>query len=88
MESFKIKQLKKQLDNIFGESDAGKEMKEVILKANTTGFTQEEIEQYRKQREEDLAVILERFQLPYEETKNSEVIVGVLKSNNIESKDE
>ena len=88
MESFKIKQLKKQLDNIFGESDAGKEMKEVILKANTTGFTQEEIEQYRKQREEDLAVILERFQLPYEETKKSEVIVGVLKSNNIESKDE
>lgn len=84
MESFKIKQLKKQLDNIFGESDAGKEMKEVILKANTTGFTQEEIEQYRKQREEDLAVILERFQLPYEETKKSEVIVGVLKSNNIE----
>lgn len=88
MESFRVKQLKRQLDTIFGESEAGKEMKHVVLKAQTTGFTPEEIEQYKKQREEDLAVLLERFSLPYEETIEGQVIYGELISNNIEKKDE
>lgn len=88
MESLKTKQLKKQLDNIFGDSEAGKEMKAIVLKAQTTGFTPEEVEQYKKQREEDLALLLERFSLPYEETVESQTIYGELKSNNIESKDE
>lgn len=54
MESFKVKKLKSQLDRIFGTSPQVEDMKNIILKANTTGFTEEEIEQYKKQKEEEI----------------------------------
>jgi len=57
MESFKVKQLKSQLDLIFGNSEQAKEMKEIVLKANTVGFTEEEINEYKKKKEEDIGAI-------------------------------
>lgn len=74
VESFKEKQLKKHLDLVIGDSDAGQEMKALILKANSGGFCEADMEAYRKQKEEDLKLILERFSLPNMETVDSKVI--------------
>ena len=83
MESFKEKQLKRQLDSIFGNSEAGMEMKAIVLKAHTTGYTQEEMDEYIKRREEDLQLILERFKLPNMETVESKVIYNESLASNL-----
>lgn len=88
MESFKEKQLKKQVDRIFGNSPQAQEIKAIVLKANTTGYTQEEIDAYVKQKEADLKEILDFFELPNESTIESTTIYNKIYSNDILSNGE
>lgn len=74
MDSFSTKCLKKKLDHLFGNSEQGEEIKNIVLKAHTTGFTEDEIEAYARQKEDDLQKILERFSLPSEDVKPSMVV--------------
>jgi hypothetical protein len=84
MESFKIKQLKSQLDKVFGNSPHGEEMKQIVLKANTTGFTDEEIEAYKKQKADEIQAFNDFFGTdPPLPTVESQVIVGKIFSNEI-----
>lgn len=83
MASFKEKQLKKKIDEMFGNSPQAEEIKNIVLKANTTGFTEKEIEEYKRQKEEDLKAILDHFQLPNEPSVPSQVIYNKIISNDI-----
>lgn len=84
MESFKTKQLKSQLNRIFGNSPEAEEMKNIIFKANTDGFSEEEIEAYKKQKEEEIKAFNDFFgDKPAEPTVESQVIVGKIFSNEI-----
>lgn len=83
MASFKEKQLKKKIDEMFGNSPQAEEIKNIVLKANTTGFTEKEIEEYKRQKEEDLKAILVHFQLPNGLSVPSQVIYNKIISNDI-----
>lgn len=74
MDSFHVKYFKKQLDTLFGDSEQAQEIKSVVLKVNTVGITDEDIEAYARQKEEDLQRILERFSLPSEDVKPSMIV--------------
>jgi hypothetical protein len=83
MESFKIQQLRKNLDVVCGNSPQAKEFKEMIIKAHL-GVSEEEIEQYKKQKEQDVKDILEYFgDIPEHQQIPCETIYGELKSNTI-----
>lgn len=86
METFKQKQLKDQINRIFGNSPQAEEMKQIVLKANTVGFTEEEIKEYQRKKEEDLKMICEFFdpelsKLPL--TEESKVIENKIFSNEL-----
>jgi hypothetical protein len=84
MESFKDKQLKSQLDRVFGNSPQGEEMKRIVYKAQTTGYTEEEIEAYKKQKEDEVKAFNDFFGTePPQPCVPSEVIVGKIFSNEI-----
>lgn len=83
MESFKEKQLKKQVDRLFGNSPQAEEIKSIVIRANTVGYTQEEIDSYVKQKEEDLKAILDYFDHPNMETTESKTIYNKLFSNEL-----
>jgi len=84
MESFKIKQLKSHLDKVFGNSPQAEEMKQIVFKAQTTGYTDEEIEAYKKQKEEEIQAFNDFFGTdPPLPTVESQVIVGKIFSNEI-----
>lgn len=83
MESFKEKQLKKQVDRLFGNSPQAEEIKSIVIRANTVGYTQEEIDSYVKQKEEDLKAILDYFDQPNMETTESKTIYNKLFSNEL-----
>lgn len=83
MESFKIKQLKKNLDSVCGNSPQAMEFKEMIIKAHL-GYTEDELEQYKKQREQDVKDILEYFGEVQEHPQiPCKTIYGQIKSNSI-----
>ena len=84
MESFKVKQLKSHLDKVFGNTPQAEEMKAIVLKAQTTGFTEEEIEAYKKQKEQEIQAFNDFFGTdPPEPCVPSQVIIGKIFSNEI-----
>jgi len=87
MASFKEIQLKKQVDRIFGSSPQAEEIKAIVIKANTTGYTQDEINAYIRQKEEDLKAILDYFVLPNEPTVESKTIYDRILSTSIIEED-
>lgn len=93
MTSLREKQIRAQIERIFGDSPVAEEMKRIVLKANTEGFTPEEIEAYTKQKEEDIRQINLFFaQEPIEETKEeipleNRTIYGRIISNEILEED-
>jgi hypothetical protein len=71
MATFREKQLKNMIDKIFGNSPQAQEMKDIVFKANTEGFTQEEIEQYKQKKLEDIQLINDFFK---EDTIEEEIV--------------
>lgn len=88
METFKEKQLKYKLDRIFGNSPQGQEMKQIVLKAQTIGYTEQEIESYKKQKEDEVKALNDFFgNEPPQQCVPSEVIYGKIYSNDIVNDD-
>jgi len=61
MESLKEKILKEQLDRQFGTRESAKDIKTAILLSQTGKITDEMIEQYKKQKEEEYEMIRQQF---------------------------
>jgi hypothetical protein len=61
MESLKEKILKEQLDRQFGTRESAREIKTAILLSQTGKITDEMIEQYKKQKEEEYEMIRQQF---------------------------
>lgn len=74
MEPLKKKMMREKLTKMIGDSEAGKEMIEIILKANFEGYTQEEIENYKKQKEEEVEYFKERLDLGISSSTESKTI--------------
>ena len=76
MECFRKKQMREQLTKMIGSTDTGKEMIELILKANFEGFSQEEQEAYNKQKEEEIKYFRERLDNSLSQPVESKTIYG------------
>jgi hypothetical protein len=61
MESLKEKTIKERLDKQFGNSQAAAELKQALFLSQTGKITDEMIEQYKKQKEEEYELIKQQF---------------------------
>lgn len=85
MATFREKQLKNMIDKIFGNSPQAQEMKDIVFQANTKGFTEEEIEEYKQKKEKDIQMINDFFKCDTneEEIVETKTIYGRIISNEI-----
>lgn len=74
MENFRKKQMREQLTRMIGDSEAGRNMIEIILKANFEGYTENEIEDYKKEKEEMIAYFRERLDPTISQPVESKVV--------------
>jgi hypothetical protein len=59
--STRNERIKENLDRIFGDSIQGRELKAICLKAQTEGFTEEEMKKYWDDKEKEIAELKERM---------------------------
>lgn len=53
--------IQNKLDRIFGNSPQGAELKAIALKAQTEGFSEEEMKEYWEEKEKEIAELKERM---------------------------
>ena len=61
METIQERNLKQQLDKMFGDRESAKDIKQAILLSQTGKLTDEIIEQYKKQKELEGELIRKQF---------------------------
>ena len=61
MESLKERTVRDQLDRMFGNRESAREIKQAIFLANTGKITDEMVEQYKKQKEEEYEILRQQF---------------------------
>lgn len=81
MEDLRKKNMRERLMRLIGGNEAGNAMIEIILKANFEGFTEEETERYKKQKEEEIAYFRERLDAGASLPVDSKTIYGEILSN-------
>ena len=74
MEPFRKTQMREQLKKMIGGNPAGDQMIELILKANFEGFSEQEVEAYKKQKEDEIAYFRERLDIGTSQPVESVVV--------------
>lgn len=86
MEPFRKTQMREQLKKMIGGNPAGDQMIELILKANFEGFTDEEMENFSRQKEDEIAYFRQRLDLGTSQPVKSVVVDANLLENGLETK--